>query len=319
MKFTNSLSVFFISIAFLSVLLSGVLPGYLYVLGFLSLIFLIYIRSRYNWKGVLYLTIISFFSIVSVVSTQSYTPILYLIFSVLAYTSLNSNNLILFSENNARVLFMFVVFFFITQYLFFPATYDGRFRGIYSDPNFVSLWFLSTTFFFYSLSLKSNRSGAFIFQILIIFFGIIVAVVTQSRMALLALLFFVSAQYFSRIHRLRTLRLVVLIILLSSILGQYFLYFAFTNFLEVGNTVNENLVDRLYNLNDTSNMARVSAAFYGLNYFFNGFIDFINIFCTSANNLSTCKKKYCSLWLFNLHCKSFKIVRAVFEFRYGFC
>ena len=67
----------------------------------------------------------------------------------------------------------------------------------------------------------------------------------------------------------------IMLILLSSILGQYFLYFAFTNFLEVGNTVNENLVDRLYNLNDTSNMARVSAAFYGLNYFFKQ--DYFNI------------------------------------------
>jgi hypothetical protein len=248
-------------------LFSEAIPGYSYVMVvLLSPLFLINLRKLKS-HGVVFLIFSFILGPVYIGILHQYTPILY-IFATLIFAASIRNRSIYIGQISILICSLLIVFVFVIQLVFLNQS-DDRFSGLYGDPNFALYWFSLSIFFVISLCLKgaTNKYNDILLPVFLLTLISVIAYLTQSRMAFVGVLLYIVGVYLIKTNRIYYLNLLFPVLMISSIFLQYIMFFVFTDFLSIGNTLNDNIFDRLTNFNDTSNLARTSAAFAGINSF----------------------------------------------------
>lgn len=255
-----SFLLFVISIAF-----AGLIPVYLYslLLSILPLTYWIYSRphSLIFWFSsclVFSLSMIIFI-LNNELSVFLYSIALLTLYGLIDYrfSYLNLN------INNFKAAIFFIVFLVVGLALFYGI--GERFRAWYGDPNFAASFLLSLIAFFFILG--KNLKFNIYFHILLFSSMLLVLLLSGSRMAFLGVTFLLFFVFFKNVF-LKKIATYFLIFL--SIFLQYFIYLwvESTGLAVVGYAPSS--VDRLTSFNDTSNLARVTAAYYAVTLFFDG-------------------------------------------------
>lgn len=249
----------------LSIAFAGLIPVYLYslLLSILPLTYWIYSKPHslvfwFTSSLVLSLSMIVYF-VNHELSVFFYSIALLTLYGFIDYrfSYLNLN------KNYFKAAIFFIVFLVVSLALFYGV--GERFRAWYGDPNFAATFLLSLIAFFFILS-KTLKFNTF-FYILLFSSMLLVLFLSGSRMALLGITLFLFFVFFRNIF-LKKIATYVLIFL--SIFLQYFTYLwvESTGLAIVGYSASS--IDRLTSFNDTSNLARVTAAYYAVTLFFDG-------------------------------------------------
>ena len=246
------------------------IPGYLYLLAIISLFLFFCSHAVYSSGlalGLLFMMTLALFLIAYHLQT---TSLLYLVTVALFISNKTVLMKVRLSVNLDVILIALIVAALLVHKLLDNRS-DGRFAGLFVDPNFAAYWLILATYTVQIISKYSNFRNTLPKHKALMYFSLlsVIVVLTQSRTALLAIIVFYLLTLLVHLSKFRTLKLMSYVIFLSSVFLQFALYVVFTEFLQIGNVQNANVLDRMININDTSNLARFTSAYLSFDLFIN--------------------------------------------------
>ncbi|MEQ9107793.1 MAG: hypothetical protein RLO04_10035 [Limnobacter sp.] len=241
--------------------------GYNYLNIAATIPLLILFALRLKQSEVFKVLIIVFTGTIAAIHTQSTTPIAYI--TPIIFLILSRKYTLTIKIKTITLIFylMFLCSAIAAQLLLFGSV-DGRWVGSWGDPNFAALWLITPLLFLLTIANQvviQKKNILLLIKSIVLILSISISLATESRMALLALTVFYITNHLIKNNREKQARFIATLILIASIVGQYFLFFIFSDYINIGNTDNSNLFERTLNINDTSNLTRVSSAFHSIN------------------------------------------------------
>jgi hypothetical protein len=265
--FSKGLTASIILLSCFSVLTAGFQPFVMHLLTFVVLMFLYYSNIKITRKELLLFAFILTTAALVMLKTLSYMPMLYGILILFFYLSLSIDVHLRSSKQLLSFILIFICIVVIFNFFIFGGL-DSRNSASYGDPNFATMWTYSVFYFIVTLYFSLNSENALVKNILVFSFAMFVVVLTQSRMGAVAALFFLISYWFVYKKLEKSLRAIVFMLLIFSLVAQYFSYFLLLDFLEINQYQESSLSDRMANINDESNLERFSSAYFSINFFF---------------------------------------------------
>lgn len=265
--FSKGLTASIILLSCFSVLTAGLQPFVMHLITFVALIFLYYSNIKISLYELLFIVFVLTMAALVMFKTLSYMPILYGIVILFMYLSFSIDVHLRSSKQLLSFILIFICIVVIFNFFIFGGL-DSRNSASYGDPNFATMWTYSVFYFIVTLYFSLNSENALVKNILVFSFALFVVILTQSRMGAVAALFFLFSYWFVYRKLEKSLRAIVFMLLIFSVVAQYFFYFLFLDFLEINQYQESALSDRMANIDDESNLARFSSAYFSINYFF---------------------------------------------------
>lgn len=247
------------------------IPGYLYILAIISLFLFFNSQAIYSSRQALGLIFMMTFAIFLAIYHLQTTSFLYFVPFVLFLSNKTLLMKIKLSVNIDVILIAFTVAALMVHILFDNRS-DGRFAGFFVDPNFAAYWLILATHTVQILSKYTNSQNVLPMHKALMYFSMlsVIVVLTQSRTAFVAIIFFYLLTFLVHLSKYRALKYISYGMFCSSVFFQLALYPVFTEILQIGNAQNANVFERMININDTSNLARFTSAYLAFDLFLNG-------------------------------------------------